>query len=310
LYISLQCRFYPKDVIGVLEYLPADLLDWGEVVDVCEVNEAYDAVIWALNYRGDPTSALSKADYFEKKLTLSIVDILTDRSSITSDTLDGLRRQVESLEGVGQTGIAICMERSLNSSGGEVSLEDIWFQLLSSQLNCVQSISECCSDEALAAQPNLQAGDDIVDMEWQTLNSLRSLVQTTFGSLVSITSTRAVSFPRLFKRLVNSTTHSHATGTRYTEFRTILTGMLESYRSDGDILVMTKHLVDRDLFDTMADATKERVRGWAPAQATCSICRKSFVRTTKSETASNGEERVQIIVSRTGTLQHSTCSSV
>lgn len=310
LFISLQCRFYPKELVNVLKVLPEDLLDWSEVVESCESNDAYDAVVWTLNNRGDPTAALAKAEQFEKKLTVSIVDILTDRSSVTSETLVRIQQQVESLEAVGQTGVDICMERSLDSSGTEVPLEDIWFQLLSSQLNCVQSISECCSDEALAGKPDQQPGNSLAFAEWQTLNSLRSLVQATFGALVSITSTRAVSFPRLFKRLVNSTTHINATGTRYTEFRTILTGMLESYRSDGDILIITKHLVDRDLFETVASVTKERARGWSPFTAVCSLCGKSLIRSQKGDSSSDDKDRTKLIVSRTGTLQHSTCPSL
>ena len=78
----------------------------------------------------------------------------------------------------------------------------------------------------------------LVELQWRALSAHRSLVQETFGTLVSIISTRAVSFPRLFKRLVDTATNAHGSmGTPYTEFLTILTGMLESYRSDGDMLI-------------------------------------------------------------------------
>jgi len=136
------------------------------------------------------------------------------------------------------------------------------------------------------------------------LSSLRSLVQTTFSTLVTVTSTSAVSFPRLFKRLVNSTPQS--TGSYYNEFRMILTGMLESYRSDEDLLIMLKHLVDRDLFDVVAQVTREQKAGWISRRETCQYCRKSLA-PLNITTSSTNVSIHQIIVSRTGTIYHTNC---
>ncbi|KAF9037914.1 Golgi CORVET complex core vacuolar protein 8-domain-containing protein [Rhodocollybia butyracea] len=104
---------------------------------------------------------------------------------------------------------------------------------------------------------------ELVDVfQRKAFSTLRSLVQETFSALVSVTTTRAVSFPRLFNRLVNAAPQLQLTsGTQYTEFRSILTGMLESYRSDSDMLIITKYLIDRDLFNTLEKAARERVRG-------------------------------------------------
>ncbi|KAJ7497350.1 Golgi CORVET complex core vacuolar protein 8-domain-containing protein [Mycena latifolia] len=285
LYISLQCRYRPHDVVHALRFFPSDLLDWPDVIQICESKEVYDAVVWALNWLGDPRDALAKAEMFEKRLTLRVVEAFSGTASET------LQKDTDALEAVGRTGIEICLERSQGPSATEVPLEDIWFQLLSSQINCVQSVSACASDP-IAGQ------DQILD---KTLSVLRSLVQDTFGALVSISSTRAVSFPRLFKRLVTSATHA-STGTQYTEFRTILTGMLESYRSDGDMLAISKNLVDRDLFETVAEAIRERARGWAPHSRVCTVCQKMLLEQVQPDTAP-----AQIVVSRTGMIYHSSC---
>ncbi|KAJ7579148.1 Golgi CORVET complex core vacuolar protein 8-domain-containing protein [Mycena floridula] len=297
LFVSLQCQYHPKDVISVLQYLPPDMLDWTEVVETCESHDAYEAVVWALDWRDDPLAALSKAETFEQRLTLAVVDSLSDRTNLSLDTMKAIRKDVEVLDSMGRRGIELCLKRSQGPSAMDIPLEDIWFQLLSSQLNSVQNISECCSEEALLGK---QSKDEFVRAEWHTISTLRSLVQSTFSALVSITSTRAVSFPRLFKRLVDST--NHATGSQYFEFRTILTGMLESYRSDGDILIITKHLVERDLFDTVAGITRERAKGWGAAPNNCSRCRKPLFRGTKPETIGD----IRIEVSRTS-IHHSVC---
>ncbi|KAJ7218023.1 Golgi CORVET complex core vacuolar protein 8-domain-containing protein [Mycena pura] len=282
MYISLHCRYLPREVIGVLKFFPPDFLDWPDVVQTCESNEVYDAVVWALNWRGDPRDALTKAETFEKSLTIQVVEAFSG----TSDA--SLQKEVEALEAIGRTGIDICLERSQGASATEVPLEDIWFRLLSSQINCVQNISACASDTAPGQK-------EVLD---KTLSVLRSLVQDTFSALVSISSTRAVSFPQLFKRLVTSATHA-STGTQYTEFRTILTGMLESYRSDGDMLAISKNLVDRDLFEIVAEATRERARGWAPHSRTCAKCRKALY--------TGSEQTRGVLVSRTGKIYHDLC---
>ncbi|KAJ7072283.1 Golgi CORVET complex core vacuolar protein 8-domain-containing protein [Mycena amicta] len=283
LYISLECRYHPREVTKVLQYFPPDLLDWPDVIQLCEESEAYEAVVWALNYRGDPRDALAKAETFEKRLTLRIVESFSGSVSEAA-----LEKDLETLRALGQTGVEICLERSQGVSATEVPLEDIWFQLLSSQINSVQSVSACASEP-------LPGQDKVLE---ETLSALRSLVQSTFGALVSISSTRAVSFPRLFKRLVTSATDA-STGTQYTEFRTILTAMLESYRSDGDMLAISKKLVDRDLFDTIANAMKERARGWAPNGLHCVVCGKLL---------HGGEGLMQIVVPRTGRIYHRACA--
>jgi hypothetical protein len=309
LYISLQCRYHPSAVIEVLKYIPSDLLDWPQVIQICENKTVYPAVVWAINWRGDPREALSKAEKFERRLTLSIVQGLSDDGNASLNQADAIDRAVSSLQEVGRTGIAICLEHSQGLSEAVVPLEDIWFQLLSGQINCVQSLSYTFSEEATS---DFTSKSEHVALQRRTLSALRSLVQETFGALVSITSTRAVSFPRLFKRLVDTAADAHRSmGTPYTEFRTILTGMLESYRSDGDMLIITKHLIDRDLFETVEEFARQRVRGWTPVyRGTCSYCRQPLLENQKTEPFAQPDTEgsdSNVTVSRTGAIYHSRC---
>ncbi|KII92434.1 hypothetical protein PLICRDRAFT_27564 [Plicaturopsis crispa FD-325 SS-3] len=306
LYISLECQYHPADVIQVLKYIPRELLDWSEVMQICEDKEVYDAVVWASNTAGNPREALAKAEMFEKRLTLKLVEGLSSGSNISPDTAADVWKEVSALQSVGRIGISICLEHSRGPSVTELPLEDIWFQLLSSQVNCVQSVSAWCPQDL----GGNTVSTETTELEQSTLSSLRSLVQDTFGALVSISSTRAVSFPRLFKRLVETATHiPSSAGTPYTEFRAILTGMLESYRSDGDMLIITKHLVDRDLFETVEECSRARVRGWAPSRGICAYCRKGLLDPHRQSTETNDAATSEkVIVSRTGAIYHSGCS--
>lgn len=246
-----------------------------------------DAVVWALDWRGDPKAALEKVGAFGARLSATIGGLVArDVAEGSEEQERSLRRQVESLEAIGRTGVAICVERSSNQAEAVV-VEDLWFQLLHTQISTVQAVSACCVPDApLSPRSNSNAAADGADAEQEespaerALTTLRSLVQATFSSLVSASGARGrgrgISFPRLFTRLVETTATASGGGgggTPYTEFRTILTGMMEAYRVEGDMLVITKHLLDRDVFETVEVAARARSRGWAMRSGTCAGCR-------------------------------------
>jgi hypothetical protein len=289
-FISLQCRFAPSGVISVLKRLQ-DGIDWPTALSICEEAGAYDAVIWAVNYSGQPRKALSKADVYEKQLTLDLARALASPAPGSTDLVN---KYLNDLQVIGRRGISVCMEHSSSSSPAEVPLEDIWYQLLGSQIHTVQTLSASCSTSK---------GSD-AGLEGEVLSTLRAIVQETFASLVSVSSTQAVSFPRLFKRLVDPAIHSGTTGILYTEFRAILTGMLESYRTDGDMLIISKHLIDRDVFDSVELYAKEKMRGWAPSCGVCSSCGQNLL------PSQADVENIRIRLSRTGTIHHLRCSTL
>ncbi|KAH0827903.1 hypothetical protein J3R83DRAFT_3532 [Lanmaoa asiatica] len=289
LFVELQCRYMPSGVIETLDRMRS-VPDWPAVRRICEENHAYGAVLWTLNQQGQPRDALAKAEAFEKQLTQKIARAIVDLNSSDAN-VDEL---VNALREIGQRGASICLEHSSTSATTAVPLEDIWFQLLSSQLHSVQVVS------------NLRLVDDVGGHRLKTtaLSSLRELVQNTFASLVTISSTRAVSFPRLFKRLVNSGLYADSTpGTPYTEFRTILTGMLESYRSDGDMLSISQKLLNRDVFDTVEEYTKEKMRGWS-VQYLCSHCHQTLLQHERS--GGTNLTDISITVTRTA-IHHTSC---
>jgi hypothetical protein len=295
MFVDLQCRFHPQETVAILESLPLNVLQWDDIIQICETNQVHDAVIWAYDAQGDPRTALDKAMDYQRNLALQVVESFKE---FTGDPGPRTDQVLASLQPLGKRGVDICVRRSRVPSG-DVPLEDIWFMLLNSQINVLQLVSSCA--------PSNYALDEGTKSEY--LSELRSLVQSTFGALVSIASTSVVSFPRLFKRLANSTTstaHSH-----YNEFRTILTGMLESYRSDGDMLTITKHLVERDLFNTMADFTRQKSRGWTLERGVCLRCRRPLSKKPleQDQDAANemGVSFFQIVVARTGKAYHSHC---
>ncbi|PFH51516.1 hypothetical protein AMATHDRAFT_2972 [Amanita thiersii Skay4041] len=285
LYLSLQCQYEPSKVMDTLQSLPSEKLEWNQALQTCETHKVYDAVIWGLNWRHDPQAAIKKVESYEKQLMSEVLD--AERTGVNNEG-----QLLTIIESVVRMGISVCLLQSREASSPSRP-ENLWLQLLKGQIYCIQRAS------AVETAP----------IQTAILPSLRALVQETFRSLVSITSARTVSFPQLFNRLVESV--SSSSGTHYTEFRSILTGMLESYRSDGDMLTITKHLVTRDLFETVAVLNRERLRGWSPSTSICKKCRKPILDkhgTTKQSNISLTTVQCNIAVSRTGALTHDECS--
>jgi vacuolar protein sorting-associated protein 8 len=288
-YVALLCKVDPASVVPSLRYLPADFLEWDDALQTCEDEGMFDAVVWGLDWRGSPKAALNKVATFGKRLSAVVGEIVA--RGVPAGSEQQLQQHVESLEAIGRTGVAICVERSSKQAQGQTPaaedvppVEDLWFQLLHTQISTVQAVSACCASDKLSPSLNDDADTDREEAPiLRALAMLRSLVQTTFSSLVSASAARGrgrgISFPRLFTRLVETTTKATSSlsegqgGTPYTEFRAILTGMMEAYRAEGDMLVITKHLLDRDVFETIEMATRARARGWTPRAGTCAGCK-------------------------------------
>ncbi len=360
-YVALLCKVDPASVIPSLRYLPTDFLSWDDALQTCEDEGVFDAVMRGLDWRGSPKAALNKAAAFGKRLSVVVGEIVAQ--GVPAGSEQRLQQHVESLEAIGRTGVAICVERSSKQAQAQLEaaaakdtppVEDLWFQLLHTQISTVQAVSACCAP--VKSSPSLDASEREDVLVTRALTTLRSLVQTTFSSLVSASAARGrghgISFPRLFTRLVETTTKatsllSEGGGTPYTEFRTILTGMMEAYRAEGDMLVITKHLLDRDVFETMEVAARTRARGWTPRAGTCAGCKlplmpakpsdagignhagagssagagksrnrskgkgkgaaRGMVEVDVGEDEENGEESKKITVMRTGVAYHGSC---
>ena len=297
LYVSLQCEFDRPNVIIALKQFPAGFFEWTDVISICESQKAYDAVVWCLDWKGDSEGALKKANFIHRDLTAEVIGNWDPGEPSCNEVV----RRLDTVVAVSQQAVRICLHYSrLSDLPATVNVQDMWFELLKSQMECAQAVS---ANIALQAPPAIQGDGNQLPTQEDTLTRLRALVQETFTSLVSASSSRRISFPKLFKRLVDSATQT-SKGTHYNEFRTILTGMMESYRSDGDILTITKRILDGDVFDTIAELEKVRSRGWKLERgATCSSCGKGLLPTTGGGPPTDGFK-----LSLSGVTYHASCS--
>ncbi|KAF8478275.1 Golgi CORVET complex core vacuolar protein 8-domain-containing protein [Gautieria morchelliformis] len=271
LYVQLLCKYDSAGVIRCLSSLDNGHFEWDRVISICEQNGVNEAVVWSLDKRGDAMGAFEKLKAVGARLASQVGEHLASEQSGPENTLE-IQSSLNELKALGEIGLRLCCEHSDAGVLAGSAVEEMWFCLLSSQIDAVQTVSGFCASTA-------GEDDPVVMQEQRTLGSLRALVQETFTSLMAMGSSAALSFPHLFKRLVDSASSSRPTSrSSYSEFRLILTGMLESYRGEGDILLITNRLVERDLFTTVQELATRRLQGSRIRAAFCMACKSSLQR--------------------------------
>lgn len=309
LFFSLLCRFDPAGVAGALETLPTDTTDWTRVVPVLKENRVYDAVLWALDMQGKDEEVFDAlAEAYESEA--SELSRLLDEDQASGDGINEggphgkLENVIERLQRIGRMGVRLC-EKANPASRQGIPPQSKWLQLLRSQVDAIQTVFAGTEDGETAPSVFL------------VVKQLRASVQESLNSLLLHASSQHISFPRLFKELVTATAQQDSitpsnTKALYAEFRLILTGMLETYRHDGELLRTTNALISRDLFDTIEDWTRRRVAGWRTPLLVCGKCGESLLNA-KGDLPPIGDEecasKLDLRVHGSGQVYHVQCVS-
>ncbi|CAE6499315.1 unnamed protein product, partial [Rhizoctonia solani] len=222
-YLSLMCQEEPETVLPLLESGSGSSFDVEQIVDVCSQHKMFNIIVWAINRDSGAAPAIKQLEEFQQNQTAEIIQWI----SAADEASDGGDYPVEPmarLNALSKIGVRLCEQ---------TKQEDLWFQLLRAQIRTVQSV--------------VSIGSIGLERVQLPINELRTTIQTTFSALTAQSSSEQLSFPRLFRRLLDSSQEElMPTKNTYTEFRLILTGMLETYRAEGDVLGISKRLVEQD----------------------------------------------------------------
>jgi hypothetical protein len=274
LFFSLLCRFDPAGVAGALETLLTDAADWTRVVPVLKENRVHDAVLWALDVQGKGGEVFDTLEEAYESEARELSRLLNEDTA-SGDGInagappENFEAVIERLQRTGTMGIRLCEKASLAPDEG-VPPQSRWLQLLRSQVYAIQVVFT--GTEADERAPSV----------FLVVKQLRDLVHESLNSLLLHASSQHISFPRLFKELVTSTAEHNSISSSnskalYAEFRLILTGMLETYRHDGELLKTTNALISQDLFDTIENWTRMRAFGWRASLPICEKCGESLL---------------------------------
>lgn len=306
LYVALLARYDPASVVRLLEASEATLkepgaveggFDLSEVVSICEDVGPPEAVVWALDRQGHTRSAFAKVG---DVIRIRGADLAAGFAALRDGDVGSSHQDLHDLRSVTRMGVQLCLAHSTASPSSAASraktkdrlpVEDMWFGLLHELIELVHAVSGLVPASDSASQrpphsplrtssssfppfpndsppPPLQSADSLV------LDALRALVQETLAALVASNATSSLSFPTLFKQLVDASSTSSSTSSSsvpgegrkraYSEFRAILTGMLDTSKADAEVLQVTIRLVERDLFESVRELSVQRARGWRP----------------------------------------------
>lgn len=284
-YIGLLCEQDPGGVVPLLSGVPADYFDLHEVARVCESAKVPEAVVWALNRVGRTKAAFERVGRLVDESGASIANRFLDEASSPVAIRRGSQTaapELQDLRDVTRVAVEICLARADGRGGPptDIPLEDMWFKLLHPLLDLVHSVSASMPDAAeVPSTPTLRSLsiDDAAfgatahyePQQPSLLLALQSLVQESLAALVTSSSDTNLSFPPLFKRLLDGavTDGGKARGS-YGQFRAIITGMLDTYRQEAEMVAVTNRLLEQDVFEALELQTAAVGRGWRAALPT------------------------------------------
>ncbi|KAG9126651.1 Vacuolar protein sorting-associated protein 8 [Ceratobasidium sp. 392] len=291
-YLALMCHEEPEAVLPLLQSDSGPAFGAEQVIEVCTEHKLFDVIVWVIDRDRDALTAIQRLGEFDQAQTAELVQWLAVGDNNPYDD-NYPSETMARLKALSKMGVRLC-ERHKQ--------EELWFQLLRSQIRTVQSAVSVGSVDPTRSQP--------------LINELRSVIQITFSALTSQSSSEQLSFPRLFRRLLDTSQDGVLpTKNTYTEFRLILTGMLETYRAEGDVLGITKRLMEEDLFEVLQEHVLARQRGWKSTTPICAGCNVELRTTVSpdSTSADRGDDTLNhgpFVLMASGIAYHQACAPV
>jgi hypothetical protein len=291
LFFAGLCRTDGDDVVEALQSMEENVLSYEDLLPIFKKELAHDAVILslrAMNKDGDALDYIKTACQSEGDNIVCIWE-----SSMRPKEEKQLEKILHRVERMVKMGVSLCQ----TPKDPSLSAEKQWLLLLQSEILLVQSIVDAggkWSDESSN----------------QVIETLRRLTHGSFDALILHASAQSISFPQLFKELVTSTTQANKYSSNpstelYSEFRMILTAMLDTYRYEGELLTTTSALIDRDVNNTFGEWTRQLQIGWRALRAVCGNCHRSLVVPEGSVQLTGSES--QITVNASGQIFHLIC---
>jgi hypothetical protein len=246
-YVGLICEHDPDSVVPYLHHDKE--LDPSRTAAVCLSNRSYDAVIWLESRKGDTSASLRTADRIIQPDIDLVVASMFQRDP---DISGSVARMVRAM----RMAITLCAGQTSLSSPFEA--EEAWYLLVSSLVKLTRRLSST----AATVEHDVSG---IVD-------PLRGLLSEALSALASGTSNNTTSFPRLVNRLMGETPAA-----QYAEYREIVNTMLQTYQFESDLLQTSNKLTQTDLFQHVAELSKEKATGWRPnISGNCEACGRSI----------------------------------
>ncbi len=234
-YINLMSVFEPSALLMNVEEDVAGLFDLDHIIAVAEHARIGDALLWGIDRQSGREAAMDKLDQVVAQESTALL-----QESAVEATATG----VPCLRSALRFAVRLANE----APAEEVSQQ--WYRVLNALVRITHvSMRRIGEDSAL---------DPIV----------RDLVEDCLASLIASESAQQVSFPSIFRRLVEGGGEAQF----YKEVRSVIETMIGTYHLRTDEMAIANRLFDRDISTALHSLARARKRGWRPANGSATRC--------------------------------------
>lgn len=291
-YVQLMCTFDAGHVSDYVEEVQSTDLRLDVLLPTMEETGVIDAAVVLMAREGQVKGAMDRLIRHLHTLESTLNGLLSGIGE--SDDTWELQRSAEdllqSLQNFVRVGVWLCQGQTKTSKkvvavskkakAPAESLstdETLWLDLIDACVQITRNLSP-----ALTSAID-QVGDGELDEE-KLLLLLRSLVQHTFTSLLTVTSSQSDGLPSSkmltnaganlsFLRILRAfLTRAAASSPNLADLRGVLSSIFAAYAYEESILRLSNRLLERSLFVNVAQSVELRQRGWRPRGSTCEAC--------------------------------------
>jgi hypothetical protein len=301
-YIRLLCQMAPQQLLPFMQS-HRSLINLALTIETCDKQQAKSAVIWAMDAAGDSAGAIDRLnEYLAEEAAPFCAD--PDTSCEDAALFDSNPR-LESIRELVSAGILVCT-RAESVNQERSSTEALWFDLLAKLVRIAQHALRSAGDESGSVRPKTTDRERYATL---LVATLRQRIQDTLAALISSSTSSTLSFPRLFRRLVQAsgTGDTAESASVYSEFRLILVSMLSTYHSEEDMLVLVIKLVQGEVFNWMKELIINRSAGWRVDSTACDLCSARF-RSNERDEMESDVGAASICIPRMGLPYHWACA--
>jgi hypothetical protein len=288
-YVRLMCRYDSAHVADYIGHVQSVNLSLDSLLPPMEETGVVDAAVKLMAQEGMVRDAMERLVRHLGTLESALQGLLSHETRAEEEAQE-IQGSAEELLGALQkyvhVGIWLCQDRTRAAAEGtgkqknavgskRLSVdEEIWLTLIDATVQVTRRLSPLFS--TLLHEEEDGDFHNQMDNE-KLLVLLRSLVQHTFTSLLTATSSSSkseppetnLSFLRILREFL---TRAASSSPSLADLRAVLASIFSAYAYEQSILELSNRLLERSLFSSVSRSVELRQRGWRPRASTCEAC--------------------------------------
>ena len=295
-YVRLMCTFEPSHVSDYVGTVQSINLRLDKVLPVMEQTGVIDAAVVLMAQDGQVKEAMDRLIKHLSSLESALQGLLsgTSGNQVSDDVPYAVKELLQSLQNYVHVGIWLCQGQMKSTKKVNVvsKKKNGVAEALSADEQLWLSLIDICVQTTQRLSPTIrsfvdQSGTEDVEVDGERMLALlRSLVQHTFTSLLTATSSHAdgqgagkvltnagsnLSFLRILRAFL---AQAAASSPNLADLRGVLASIFAAYAYEESILRLSNRLLERSLYVNVNQAVELRQRGWRPRGSTCEACGK------------------------------------